>query len=142
MFFGSQSEAATSELIDGYNRPSNDRINLDNLKADLSYNGRNLTLAIGRGKFALGNSFSGSIILNDQVNDYAYLLAEGRSGDFSLSFMHGSLMADSSYSIYEYPTLNSKNYPDNTWQYISLVIIPEIISSSFWGKRWSMEIAV
>ncbi|HPM05315.1 MAG TPA: hypothetical protein PL160_06305 [Candidatus Cloacimonas sp.] len=112
MFFGSQSEAATSELIDGYNRPSNDRINLDNLKADLSYNGRNLTLAIGRGKFALGNSFSGSIILNDQVNDYAYLLAEGRSGDFSLSFMHGSLMADSSYSIYEYPTLNSKNYPD------------------------------
>ncbi len=112
MFFGSQTEAATNELIDGYNRSSSDRINLDNLSGDISYQARNLTLALGRGKFPLGNSFSGSIILNDQVNDYAYLMAEGRSGDFSLSFMHGSLMADSSYSIFSYPTLNSKNYPD------------------------------
>lgn len=112
IFFGDQSEAATNELIDGYNRPSNERINLDNLSGDFSYNASNLSLALGRGKFPLGNSLSGSVILNDIVNDYAYLLAEGKAGAFSLSFLHGSLMADSTYSIYEYPSLNSKNYPD------------------------------
>ncbi len=112
IFFGDQSEAASNELIDGYNRPSNGRINLDNLSGDFSYNAPNLTLALGRGKFPVGNSLSGSVILNNTVNDYAYLLAEGRAGAFSLSFLHGSLMADSSYSIYDYNSLNSKNYPD------------------------------
>jgi len=112
MFFGSQSEAASSSLIDGYNRPSNSRINLDNVSGDLSYNAKNLSLALGRGKFPLGNSISGSVILNDRVNDYAYLLAEGKAGAFSLSFLHGSLKADSTVSIYNYPAMNSKTYPE------------------------------
>ena len=112
MFFGNQAEAASSSLIDGYNRPSNGRINLDNVSGDLSYNAKNLLLSVGRGKFPLGNSISGSVILNDRVNDYAYLLAEGKAGAFSLSFLHGSLKADSTLSIYSYPAMNSKTYPD------------------------------
>jgi len=112
MFFGSQSQAAQSELIDGYIKDTKGRLNLDNLSADLSYNAKNLCLALGRGKFPLGNSISGSIIANDKVNDYAYLLAEGTAGAFTLSFLHGSLKADSTYNIYTYPSQNSKNYPD------------------------------
>lgn len=111
-FLGEQSAALGSELLDGYSKPSGEHISLDNFSGDLSYGSQNLSLAIGRGKFPLGSSISGSIIMNDRVNDYAYLMAEGRVGKFSLSFLHGSLMADSTYAIYDYGFLNEKSYPD------------------------------
>ncbi|MDY0152905.1 MAG: hypothetical protein RBS43_11575 [Candidatus Cloacimonas sp.] len=112
LFLGDQTEAQGSELIDSFSRISNGKISFDNLSGDLSYNAPNLTLALGRGKFPIGNAISGSIIMNDRVNDYGYLLAEGRAGAFSLSLMHASLMADSIYAIYYNSFLNNKNYPD------------------------------
>lgn len=117
MFQGKQTEALSSELMDGYYRYSGGKITLDNLSGDLSYNSHNLSVAIGRGKFPIGNSISGSIILNDRVNDYGYLLAEGRAGAFSLAFMQGSLIADSTASIYDNATVNSKSYPE---KYVAL----------------------
>lgn len=116
-FRGDLDAAETSPLIDGYYKRKAAHIQLDNMTGALGYHHPSYTLALGRGRFQMGNTISSSIILNDQVNDYAYLLAEGRAGRFSLSFLHGSLMADSTHNIYANPSLNSKNYPD---KYIAL----------------------
>lgn len=112
MFMGDKAEALQSELIDGYHKDSVDKIRVDNISADISYNAPGLSIGIGRGKFPIGNSISGSIILNNRVNDYPYLMAEGRWGDFSLSMLHASLMADSVYAYHSSATVNAKNYPE------------------------------
>ena len=112
IFLGNQNAARNSWLVDGYCNTTDEKLNIDNLSGDISYNAKNLTLALGRGKFPVGNSISGSIILNDGVNDYGYILAEGRAGIFSISFLHTSLMADSTYNIYNDHFYNNKNYPD------------------------------
>lgn len=112
MFFGDQTAATGSELLDGYYSWNSGKRSVDNLTGSLGYSANNLTLALGRGNFSIGNSISGSIVANDEVNDYAYIIAEGRSGAFTLSFMHSSLQSDSTFSLYDNPSLNSKNYPD------------------------------
>ena len=112
IFKGDQKAAKNSWLVDGYYNTTDEKLNIDNLSGDISYNAKNLTLALGRGKFPVGNSISGNIILNDKVNDYGYILAEGKTGIFSISFLHASLMADSTYNIYDEHFYNNKNYPD------------------------------
>jgi len=134
MYFGDQTAASDAELLDGYFSWNGAKRNLDNLSGDLSYNARNLSLALGRGKFPIGNSISGSIIANDEVNDYAYVLAEGRSGAFSLSFMHSTLQSDSTYNIYLDPSLNSKNYPDKYFALHQLGYHPRANLNIFVGE--------
>ncbi|HQC31915.1 MAG TPA: hypothetical protein PLZ48_03990, partial [Candidatus Cloacimonas sp.] len=112
IFKGDQKAAKNSWLVDGYSNTTDEKLNIDNISGDISYNAKNLTLALGRGKFPVGNSISGNIILNDKVNDYGYILAEGKTGIFSISFLHASLMADSTYNIYDEHFYNNKNYPD------------------------------
>ncbi|MDZ4181591.1 MAG: hypothetical protein U1B83_01845, partial [Candidatus Cloacimonadaceae bacterium] len=107
-FFNDLDAAENSPLIDSWVSRDKTRIIVDNLNADISFRNRYLTAAIGRGKFRVGDSISGSIILNDLCNDYGYLLAEGRVGAFTMSFMHGSLMADSLSAT----KLANENYPD------------------------------
>jgi hypothetical protein len=111
-FFGDLDAAEGSPLIDGYHTRLAKRTQLDNLNADLSYRDRHLTAALGRGKFEVGNSLSGSLILSDLCNDYGYLLAEGRAGAFTLSLLHGSLIADSTST-----RLADDDYPD---KYVAL----------------------
>lgn len=111
VFTGNHEAAQGSELIDGFASYDDEEIRLDNMNGDISYNARNLCLAIGRGTFPIGNSISGSIILNDNVNDYGYLLAEGRAGAFTLSFLHGTLKADS-LSCEQNDLESHKTYPD------------------------------
>lgn len=134
MFLGDKDQAESSELMDGYAKYSEANIRLDNIAADVSYNATNYTLAIGRGKFPIGNSISGSIILNDRVNDYAYLLAEGRLGDFGLAILHGSLRADSSYAIYPSTAVSSKNFPDKFVALHQLSYYPTENLSMFMGE--------
>lgn len=134
MFMGDKGEARLSELMDGYSKDSSDKIRVDNIAADLSYHAENYSLAIGRGKFPIGNSISGSIILNDRVNDYAYLLAEGRAGDFGLAMLHGSLRADSSYAIYPSAAVNNKNFPDKFVALHQLTYFPTESLSMFIGE--------
>ncbi len=116
VFTGNDEAALGSELIDGYASHQDKVIRLDNVSGDISYNARNLCIALGRDSFPIGNSISGSIILNDRVNDYGYFLAEGRAGAFSLSFLHGSLKADSLSGI-QNDLEGHKSYPD---KYIAL----------------------
>ena len=92
-YLGDRQAAEASPLLDSFYTLREDALRLDNLNADISYRNSWFTAALGRGKFQLGSSVSGSLILSDRVNDYGYFLAEGRVGDFQLSFLHGSLMA-------------------------------------------------
>lgn len=134
MFMGDKAEARNSELADGYIKDSADKLRLDNISADISYHAPAYTLALGRGKFPIGNSFSGSIILNDEVNDYGYLLAEGKLGDFSLSVLHASLQADSVYAIYSSSAVNSKTYPDKFLALHQLTYTPSPMLKLFMGE--------
>ena len=111
-FYGNLDAAEEDPLVDGYFKRFNQRIQLDNVNGAISYDAENYSLALGRGTFQISPSVSGSIILSDRVNDYAYFLAEGRAGAFSFSFLHGSLMADSTYSTMQNNIVNDRNYPD------------------------------
>lgn len=111
-YYGDLDAVETDELIDGYYKRFAKHIQLDNMSGAISYDTERYSLALGRGRFQIGPSISGSIILSDRVNDYGYFLAEGRAGAFSLSFLHGSLIADSTYSVYDNSALDTRNYPD------------------------------
>ncbi len=104
-----------SPLVDSFVK-QDDELWLDNLNADIYFQNKHLSLALGRGKFQVGNSISGSIILNDRTNEYGFFLAEGSFGALNISFLHGSLVADSTISVYQNTpngqNLDSKNYPD------------------------------
>jgi len=116
-FFGDLDAAAGSELIDSWYKTQESILILDNLSADMTWRSRKLGLSLGRGKFQVGNSISGSIILSDQVNDYGYLLAEGKLGKFSISLLHGSLVPDSTSVETGFPSFDTHNYPD---KYVAL----------------------
>ncbi len=111
-FWGDLDSVLTSPLVDGYYKRRKSRIDIDNLTADIYYNHPRYTLALGRGRFAIGNSISGSVILNDACNDYGYFLVEGFAGSFSLSFMHASLIADSTIALFDNANVNHKNLPN------------------------------
>jgi len=66
---------ALSPLVDGYITHTAEQTRLDNLTARLTYYSPNLDVELGRNSFEIGNNLSGSIVLNDQVNDYGYLRA-------------------------------------------------------------------
>lgn len=93
-FYGNKDASHASPLIDGFNNQNQNKELLDNLNGEISYSGKHLTAAMGRGKFQINNSISGSIVLSDRVNEYDYLLLEERFGDFRFSFLHGTLAAD------------------------------------------------
>jgi len=114
VFDGDRHQALGSELIDGVAFDNKESLRVDNVSGDISYHAPHLSMALGRGGFSLGNSISGSIILNNSVNDYAYLLAEGQAGDVTLSFLHGTLKADYPQSVSSYA---NKILPD---KYIAL----------------------
>ena len=116
-FHGDLDAAETDPLIDGYYKRFEDHIQHDNLSGEIGYYHDLGTIAIGRGRFQIGNTISGSIILSDRVNDYGYLLAEGQIGAFRLSMLHASLKADSTYSVYDNAMIDTRNYPQ---KYIAL----------------------
>ncbi|MEF3694842.1 MAG: hypothetical protein V3576_05780 [Candidatus Cloacimonadota bacterium] len=127
-FTGDQALASQDELVDSWYGNHDSRISLDNVTGSLSYRDEILNLSVGRSRFEIGNNISGSIILNNDVNDYGYLLAEARLGNFRFAVLNAQLMADSTYSIYSYPSLNSKNYPDKflALHQVSWQIVPPL----------------
>ncbi len=93
-FSGDLAAASQSPLIDGGNATVNTGSFVDNLNGELSYSGEHFSAALGRGRFQIGNSLSGSVVLSDRVNEYDYVLLEQRVGQFSFSFLHTTLRAD------------------------------------------------
>ncbi len=112
-FFGdSYYSLAHSPLVNGFYKRNNDKIWIDNLAADISYRGEQFFFSLGRDKFQIGNSISGSIILSDVANEYGFILGEGSFGDFRLSVLYGNLISDAPLSLYEDELASSKHYPE------------------------------
>jgi hypothetical protein len=116
-FYGDLDAAQMDPLIDGYYKRFSKHIQLDNLSGEMAYEDDCIRVALGRGRFQLANSISGSIIMNSEVNDFAYLNAEAALGNFRLSLLHGSLMADSTYSLHDNSQIDARHYPD---KYVAL----------------------
>ncbi len=113
-FFGDSEEAVySSPLVDSYYKTNSDKIWVDNLSGDISYKNDNFYLSLGRDKFQIGNSISGSIILSKAANEYGFFLAEASLGAFQISLLHATLISDKPIAVYNDNSLaNSRHYPD------------------------------
>ncbi len=99
-FRGDKAYYMTSPLIDGYYQPDENATYLDNLQGSIQYNTDHIQLAVGRGKYQVGDNISGSIILNNISNDYGYLSSKLKFGTLSLSYLHGALTPDRNEKVY------------------------------------------
>ncbi len=107
-FSGDMDYAESSQLIDSWTQSNSDSTEtyLDNVTGRIQYwVAPWWKVALGRGKYEIGNNIGGSIILNDDCNDYGYLSTKFNFHNFELSFIHTSLVADSTKG-------GSKDYPD------------------------------
>ena len=85
---------------------------IDNLNGKIFFKSDLVNLAIGRGKYEIGNNIGGSIILNDACNEYGYFTANFDFDKIQLAFMHSSLIPDSSNAEINNDALYYKNYED------------------------------
>lgn len=95
MLHGSREYWEHSPLIDGFTNQNPNGSLLDNLNGEFSYRDERFTASLGRGKYQIASSISGSLILSDRVNEYDNLLLEARFGKLSFSFLNAILQADS-----------------------------------------------
>lgn len=109
-FAGDTDYAEKSKLIDSWTQNSNDNdhIHLDNITGKITYIGKGnfWSLSVGRGKYEIGNNIGGSIILNDDCNDYGYFSNKFIFKELYISFLHATLIPDS--TSYE----DTKTYTD------------------------------
>jgi hypothetical protein len=98
-FSGDLEQAANSPLIDSWFKYSKDnsKIYLDNVSGRISYRGKGdfWSLSAGRGKHEIGSNIGGSIILNDDCNDYGYFSSKFVFPNFYMSYLHAALIPDS-----------------------------------------------
>lgn len=95
---------ATSPLIKGWYKSHNIQTytNLNRINGQITYLFDFGNLTIGRGTHQIGDSISGSIILNNESNDYGYFSSELLFGKLSLHFLHATLIPDNPDSNYDY----------------------------------------
>jgi len=86
-----------NHLINSWVQKDDDKIYIDKIQGEIRYEFPKFGyISLNRGKLDIGSNIGGSIILNDQkVNDYSYLNYHYKFGDFSMDFVHASLIADS-----------------------------------------------
>jgi hypothetical protein len=98
-FSGDNDEAENSFITDSWFKYSEDDnlIFMDNISGRLTYRGKGdfWSLSLGRGKYQIGSNINGSIILNNNCNDYGYISSKIDLNKFYVSFLHASLIPDS-----------------------------------------------
>jgi hypothetical protein len=98
-FTGDMDKAVGSHLVDSWYQFSDDETELflDNMRARITYRGKDdyWSVSLGRGKHQLGSNIGGSIILNDDCNDYGYISSKFHFKGFYVSYLHGALIPDS-----------------------------------------------
>lgn len=89
--------AHSNPLVNSWQKPNEDKIYLDKIQGEVKYSFNDFGyIALNRNKLNMGSNIGGSIILNDtKTNDYAYLNYHLKFGDFSVDFVHASLLSDS-----------------------------------------------
>ncbi len=86
---------STSSLIKGFRKNEDGRIYLDNVTGHIDYYSDYGVLSLGRDTYQIGDNISGSVILSDFGSEFGYLSWYKDFGPVSLSFLHGSLLPDS-----------------------------------------------
>jgi hypothetical protein len=109
---GDSLRALASPLFNQHIKYYGHHFEYNDCTAGINYQDNIFKGAVGRGRLNMGNSITGSILLSDRVNDYAYFTAEFQVGNFVISLMNASLMADSTLAIYGNTNLNRTNYPN------------------------------
>jgi hypothetical protein len=109
---GDSVRMAASPMLDSFRKYYGRHFEFGNVTAGINYENNIIKASLGRGRLNMGNSITGSILLNDRVNDYAFLTAEFQVGNFVVSLLNAQLVADSTLAIYENSALNKKNYPN------------------------------
>jgi len=85
-----------NQLTNSWVQDDDDMIYIDKIQGEIKYQFPEFGyISLNRGKLDIGSNIGGSIILNDQkTNDYSYLNYHYKFGDFSLDFVHASLIID------------------------------------------------
>lgn len=130
-FSGDEIYLNQSSLKDSWTQPSDDstQVYLDNVNGKLLYQIKPYwSASIGRGKYEIGNNIGGSIILNDDCNDYGYFATKFDFEKFYVHFLHASLIADSTIAGY-------KDYPDKYLAVHKFGWKPNRNLEIFWGEH-------
>lgn len=130
-FEGDQDYFQNSKLIDSWTQASDDstKVFLDNVSGKLLYKIHPYwSVAIGRGKYEIGNNIGGSIILNDDCNDYGYFSTKFDFDKIYVHFLHASLIADSTFS-------GSKDFPDKYLAVHKIGWLPNDFLEVFFGEH-------
>ncbi|MDO9576323.1 MAG: hypothetical protein Q7J16_00385 [Candidatus Cloacimonadales bacterium] len=130
-FSGDEEYIDQSSLKDSWTQRSDDstQVYLDNVSGKLLYQIKPYwSAAIGRGKYEIGNNIGGSIILNDDCNDYGYFATKFDFSKFYVHFLHASLIADSTLADY-------KDYPDKYLAVHKFGWKPNDDFELFWGEH-------
>ncbi|MCD4651470.1 MAG: hypothetical protein K8S56_06765 [Candidatus Cloacimonetes bacterium] len=99
---------ANSLHLDSFYKRRDTSINIDNIEGYAAWHNRLLgTVSLGRGKWTVGNSISGNVILNDACNEYGYFAWKYNLGSLTLGMLNAVLIADSTNTDYSY-----KNYEE------------------------------
>ncbi|MCF7792364.1 MAG: hypothetical protein K9N09_00025 [Candidatus Cloacimonetes bacterium] len=130
-YFGDRDFAEQAELINSWTQNSDDgkQIFLDNARGKMLYYPMDFwSVAIGRGKYEIGNNIGGSIILSDNCVDYGYFSTKFDFEKFYVHFLHGSLIADSTLT-------GEKDYPDKYLATHKFGWKPSQKLELFWGEH-------
>ncbi len=85
------------DFLDSWTQKSDDgkKTYVDNFSGKLLYKLPVGAISLGRGKYQIGNNIGGSIILDNQTNDYGYFGASLQLGKLEFSLLHATLIPDS-----------------------------------------------
>jgi len=109
---GDSLKMSSSPLIDSHWKYYGHHYEFGNCTVGINYEDNIIKASLGRGRLNMGNSITGSILLNDRVNDYGYFSAEFQVGNFIISLMNAQLIADSTLAVYDTNSLNASNFPN------------------------------
>lgn len=136
-YFGNLDQAETSPLLDSWHKPPRGLLANQNFTGGIQYSKKWFNAELGRGRFALGDNISSSIILNDLTNDYAFTKLEMTLGKVNFVLLNGQLVADSTMADPANPLLTAKTLPD---KYFSLHYMDWVIGNTI--KMFIGDIAV
>lgn len=115
---------STKVLDSFYKLDGPDKIQTDNLTAWIQAETKFGTFKLGRSALTIGDNISGSIILNDDCNDYGYLRWTYQMGDFEIDFADAMLIPDSTRSYLSADGDQPKDYEDKHLVYHKLSWVP------------------
>ncbi|MFC1888117.1 hypothetical protein ACFLYK_04845 [Candidatus Cloacimonadota bacterium] len=98
-FSGDMAYAEGSSLIDSWYKFSDDdkALYLDNVSGSITYRGAGdfWSVSIGRNKYEIGSNIGGSVILNNDCNEYGYFSTKFIFPHVYISYLHAALIPDS-----------------------------------------------